>query len=411
MNINYNYMLSEKAVQLKQIHESGEFVKINELTVEEYENATVLPIKKFSEDEYALGRGGVVDSENNYVRLSALNKRIYDKYFSESNYEDKTVVFCGWYVNHWGHFLVDTVIRLWHRPEDVDGYAFIVNENENLQITGNFKRFFELLDIPLEKIILVNQSTRFKKVIVPQSSYSRSEYYSDEYINLFQTVSVAALETIGRKKPFEKIFFSRAALRKARMHEFNIKEIDSFFKKNGYEIIYPEKITLDEMIFYLNRCEVCAAVSGTLPHNILFAQNGKKLIITERNVVNNEIQADVNIIKNLDVVYIDSAVGAFPVDVSAGPFILGYTDFMDKYAADNNMIRIKSKLDNPLIFRHILKKYLNDYFYIERTYPPDWIAKDNSAVIKRAYDYSLSRYNFLSARHILQKKLIQIINR
>lgn len=409
MNIDYNYMLSQKAYQLKQMHQNGSFKKINELTIEEYDNATVLPIKRFPEDRYALGRGGVVDSENNYVALSALNKRIYDMYPSESSYESKTVVFCGWYVNHWGHFLVDTVIRLWHRPEDVDGFVFIVNENEDLRIAGNFKRFFELLGIPLEKVILVNCPTRFKKVIVPQSSYSRSEYYSDEYINLFQTVSVAALETIGRKKPFEKIFFSRAALRKAKMHEFNINEVDSFFEKNGYKIIYPEKITLDEMIFYLQGCKVCAAVSGTLPHNILFAQNGKKIIISERNVVNNEIQVDVNIIKDLNVVYIDSSVGVFPVDVSSGPFILGYTEFMDRFAVDNNMIRIKSKLDNPLIFRHILKKYLNDYFYIERIYPPDWIAKDNSSIIKQAYDNSLSRYNFLSVRHVLQKKLIQIM--
>lgn len=410
MTVNYTYMLPAKAQDLKNKMEAP-FPKKDSLLVEEYENAAILPIKKFAGDAYALGRGGVISAEGHYVESSALNQRIYGSYDAECAYLNKNVVFCGWYVNHWGHFLVDTVIRLWYRPENVDGFAFIVNEGEQLSIEGNFKRFFELLGIPLDKVILINRATRFNKVIVPQSSYSRSDYYSEEYIGIFDTVREAALEYTGSGEAWERIFFSRAGLLKAKLHDFNSAEIDSFFKINGFQIISPEKMALDDMIFHLNNCKLFAAISGTLPHNLLFSQNGKEAIIAERNVINNEIQVDVNRIKELNVTYVDVGVGVFPVDVSAGPFLLGFTKEMKEFASEHCMRSVRSKLNSPFKFRRLLKLYLNDYFYLEKEYPPEWIAHDNSELIKEAYDYSQKRYCFLSLRHRLQNATVRSINK
>lgn len=410
MPVNYDYLMSHKRRALKRIYEKP-LEKKDALALEEYNNATILPIRKATggEDVSYLGLGGVVAENGEYAELSKVHVRVDGMYPSQPDFVDKKVVYGGWYVNHWGHFLIDTITRLWCRPQDADGYAFIVDEGRQVDISGNFKRFFELLGLPLEKIILVSKPTKFRQVLVPQCAYSASGYYTREYLSLFDTVRENAMANSAGRQSVDKIFFTRSSLLKARMYELNMKEVDKFFKTNGYRVLAPEKIPLDDMIFYLSTCSVCRAVSGTLPHNMLFAPKGKNLIIVERNISNNWPQVDFNRIKELNVTYVEAMISVLPVDMSVAPVIMGYTDLMDKFAADNGMKRIKSKLKNRLYFRHILKKYLNSYFYLNGVYPT--VGSGNDEATKEAYNYNITRYDFLSFRYWFQKKVVQFLNR
>ena len=53
------------------------------------------------------------------------------------------MVFCGYFINHWGHFLVEAVSRLWYFIQEdntqIDKYVFVVGENEHRILKGNYK--------------------------------------------------------------------------------------------------------------------------------------------------------------------------------------------------------------------------------------------------------------------------------
>ncbi|MBO7254515.1 MAG: glycosyltransferase family 61 protein [Clostridia bacterium] len=270
--------------------------------------------------------------------------------------------------------MVEAMSRLWYFLEDdktVDKYVFFMEDGSEREIKGNYKEALVLLNI-WDKLEIINKPTKYKEVVVPELGYKWKTYYSEKQKNVFETIFKNVKPNSSWKK-YEKIYFTRKQLSKAGNLEFGGEVLDDFFEKNGYEVISPEKMTLSEMIFCIRNAEVCATLSGSLPHNLLFAQDGKKLIIVERCVLNNEIQVDVNRMKNLNVTYIDANFPIYTVNMS-GPFIMAYNDKLQKFAKDNHMLPPDSKFLTSKHLNLCFKKYMENYRkeYNYRWYMDDW---------------------------------------
>ena len=79
--------------------------------------------------------------------------------------------------------------------------------------------------------------------------------------------------------------------------DFGFEALDDFFRKNGYAVVYPERVPLTQMIRYIRNADTVATVSGTLPQNMLFGKQGQKLTILERCAFIDDWQPPVNRIK------------------------------------------------------------------------------------------------------------------
>lgn len=372
--INYSYLRPKKAKALKNWTEKS-FIKRTDIKAYSYKNATILPLKKFESDNLLFGRGGVVDENGKYIDISAIDNRVQNSYeYTSPLKEDKKVVYCGYLVNQWGHFLVEAVSRMWYflkNDSSIDNYVFFVSEDEQRGLYGNYKEFFELLGV-YNKIEIINKPTTFNEVIIPERGYKWREYYSDEYKNIFDTIAKNIKIDFDLNK-YEKIFFTRSQLNKVSETEFGTEMIDNFFEKNGYKIIAPEKYSLSEMIFYIRNAKICAFVSGSLPHNMLFGNDGQELIILERNIYNNEIQVDVNHIKDLNVTYIDANIGIYPINLGYGPFIMSYRGMLERFCTDNNMTPPDEKFYTKQYLKKCFKKYIKCY---KRAYCYQWFMED-----------------------------------
>ena len=181
-----------------------------------------------------------------------------------------------------------------------------------------------------DKIIFINKPTKFSEVIVPDLSYSRCEYYSDHYKNIFDTIINKCINNKTSTNQAKKIFLSRKNWGKGKKLEFGHDMLENYFKKNNFSVVYPEELTIKELICITNNADVVASISGSTAHNSLFFNNVKKFIIIEKTNFYNEIQIDINIIKNMDIDYIDANISLYPADVGLGPFVYAYTDNYDK---------------------------------------------------------------------------------
>ena len=75
---------------------------------------------------------------------------------------------------------------------------------------------------------------------------------------------------------------------------------------------------------------------------------------------------------------------------SFGPFIYDYTDSLEKYVKDNNMI--PSKRMSNFKFRRIFKKYMIYYFNIHQTLPPDYMYRPYVLAMEReAYEETINQ--------------------
>lgn len=359
--MDQKYIRPAKKIALNRWYDS--FSNKDDLSVFQYTNAVVLPLKKTESGVPQFGLGGVI-SEDKYVPQSGIEGRVGGLYeYQEPSFCNQKVVYCGALINQWGHFLVESVSRLWYFLRDdqtIDKYVFISNEShfaDKNQIKGNYRSFFELLGI-WDCIEIITNPIKYKEVLVPELGYSRKHYYSSSYKAIFQRVAENALLKCRDESVIKRVFLSRSQFSKASENEFGLEMLDDYFNKNGFMILYPESLPLEKMIWFLWHAETCAAESGTVPHNFLFCQDGKDCIIVERQATINEIQANIDIIKKQDITYIDGFYMLYPTSAGYGPYILAYNDLFASFSESRGFI----SPDRQYMSERYLKKCLQLYF-------------------------------------------------
>ena len=287
-----------------------------------------------------MGRGGVFDSEQHFISLSGIysggNKvnlvegtntepEVYmgEGYDFDCTQVDNKLsgeaIYHGFVHNHWGHFLIDFSTRLWFVKE-ADKNAklvFLAKAGRDFSFIDNIQRFLKLYGIDEYRIVFVNRVTKFERLIIPEPSYQSNSYYSKRYISMFDSIA----EKAEFKSSYKKIYFSRGVFKKAISSEFGGELVDNTFDKAGFKKVYPERCTLDEQIGLIRGADIVAGVSGTITHNMLFAKEGQKLDIVNKTYIMNTMQSDINLMKKIDVIYVDAYSAYYPVSLGIGPFI------------------------------------------------------------------------------------------
>ena len=285
-----------------------------------YENAVILPIK-FREGS-SWFQGGVVDADGQYVEASSLPPD--EVIFADYQYDvvkncDADVVYIGGFWRHWGHFIIELTSRLWYVLEHDKthalklAYTYIYNE----PLPQFYLEIFHLLGIKDEQLMPVKEPTCFKSVVVPEISTVQAGWYTQEFKNIYDKVMKSITPVYH-----DKIYFSRTRLKKAIDSEFGEPLLEHIFAQNGYTIIYPETLPVSEQLALIKGCRHFAMVSGTLCHNMLFAQEGSEVIILEKTRLRNGGQRVVNQLKNLQIVYVDCYLDMPYIALGCGPFLL-----------------------------------------------------------------------------------------
>ena len=390
--IDYSYLRPKKAEMVKGFHKKN-LEKRTDISAKEYSNATILPLRKDINSKISWqGLGGVIESNGEYVEHSKISKLI-DKGYSPENtlFCHKTVVYCGYFCRHWGEFIAYCLPRLWYvllNDQNVNEYVFFIEENEHYKLSGNYKLLIERLGI-LDKVKLISEPTTYENVIVPELCYFQSEYYSMQYIDLFNLIHSNIKQVITEKA--EKIFFTRSQLTKSKSMESGVDMLDDFFTKNGYKVIAPETVSLDEMVMYMDNADTIACISGTLPHNLLFAKEqaiSKRLIILERNALFNFFQPDTDKMLNCKITYIDANISLYPVLLSNGPFIFAWNRYLKKFAIDNQMVPPENSFMDEDNRKNLLRKYMRAYRleYHMCLFMPVWMQKYANVIFEAYYD-------------------------
>lgn len=383
-HIDYQYLRPKKAAALKKWCDYPVELR-TEPEIWRGTNATILPLRRDPSFGLLFGKGGVVDSQGQYVALSCIEGRVqFDYPFESPEYRDETVVYCGYLVNHWGHFLIEGVTRLWYFLENdpsVDKYVFFLDENEEREIRANYREFLELLKI-WDKLEIINKPTTYREVIVPELGIRCRSSYIPQLVKVFDTIADNVVPEPSWETP-EKLFYSRSQFAKGIPFEFGFDTIDNFFEKNGYTILYPEKVPLSRMIHYIRNARVVATLSGSLPHNMLFARNGQTVEIVERLVISDDNQTDVNRMRELNVIYIDANIPVYPTDF-VGPFIMGYTPELRRFAEDRGYLAPDTQYLTKKHYKDCFRRYMNAYIdlYNYNWFMHDWYSPFTESLLE-----------------------------
>ena len=356
--------------------------------------------------------GGGVIVEGKFAEDSGIPNKVDGSYeYNVSEIRRETVVYCGYLVKQWGHFLVDAITRLWYFLENytsVDRYVFISEDNGNTQPTGNYKKFFELLGV-YDKLEILNHPVRFEKVIVPECALvgKLDGYYSAQYRNILDIVADRSMELCAGMKTKKKIFLSRSRFKKATDSEFGLDMLDDYFSRNGYELLYPEQFSIAELIYFIRTSEMCATVSGSLALNFLFAQNGQSVTVVERQSLPHYSQNIIDVMRDLRTTYIDGYYTIYPGTAGGGPFLFGYTKQFAHYSELYGNVPPQDVYLSDAYLGKCLRRFMKVYrsFYGYKWGIEDWAVSLFAEAVYESYADSCSELDvFFSEKKIFEPR-------
>lgn len=297
---------------------------------------------------------GVFDEQFNFVKSSAQHhkgrKGQFVPKFNHDNipYIDKDAVYlchCG--KNNFGHFILEHLNR---------GWCFLDKKYQNMKVVivdeigcGKINDYIfvllGLLGVKKENIILLDKTTKFRNVYIPEPAFDISAYYTEKYRDMFNKMA----DAVPDAEVYEKIYLSRCKMPMDR-HTFGEEIIQNIFKKNGYKIIYPETLPLKEQIALVKNCKVLAGCAGTALHLALFMKSGGTVIQIKRNSIladNADTQHLIDTTKGIDDVFVSGSLEKVKTDHwSVVPQIIGMTEYMREFFEENGFVYSDKDLES-----------------------------------------------------------------
>lgn len=192
-------------------------------------------------------------------------------------------IFLGWLIPHYGHFLMETLSRLWFMSELREKdckfvFNYYKDGNNFLEKKEWARQLLSCFGIKPEQIVFADGNYQFERLYIPsQSMILHSSVNTEAQYFIWQTVKKALVTTNHPDGP-KKVYFSRSKLLRDKRKLTNELEVEREFSMFGFEVIYPELLSLSEQITLLETVDVLAGPSGSALHNAAFMKEGALVI-------------------------------------------------------------------------------------------------------------------------------------
>ena len=170
----------------------------------------------------------------------------------------------------------------------------------------------------------MNKPLRVRQIIIPDRAFEFYGRFNSVYAKTIDKVVTGVVQRNKKDCRYPRlIYLTRRGLKKSKWHDIGEKRIEEAFKKNGYSIISPEKLSFNDQVMLYHNAEVIASLSGTLSHNIVFTSDKTKMVILNRATDINYPQIGLNNLFDRRIIYIDvynRIEEKQPVSLGIGPF-------------------------------------------------------------------------------------------
>jgi hypothetical protein len=232
------------------------------LSVSTHDNSIAVPL--FKDDEGTLRTGvvanGVTLKQSLYWWGQKQKYRgVHPQSLSSVAESPDVVIYAGHIINQFGHFILDSLSRLWFAK--ANPHLPIVWMNE--ESYSHWQK--EIIDIVGLKnpTVFLTRSTRFRQIHIPQTGFNVETYYTPEFDNLVSTFSP------GEIVPRRRCWLSRSRLAPSKGSVVGEIEIEQEAERLGWTIFHPQEKSVTEQLAFLSTCEDIAGWSGSAFHALV----------------------------------------------------------------------------------------------------------------------------------------------
>ena len=231
-----------------------------------YESALIVPFKQasyacYDQEGLPIPEGMIY---RNFCRVFNLAPR---PAFASQN--KREVIFGGFLFKHYGHFLLESLARLWFAKRNPDLPICWVGRDGG--ILGFQQEILELLGIT-NTIYLADRPVQFAKIYFPEPGCIIREHFYP-----FQRDFLAVYKP-KPTKPGLKIYLSRRNFGGESCLS-NDQEVEALLEELGFTIYLPEEHSVREQLDTLSSAELILSLEGSALHTLLLLQEVQAEIV------------------------------------------------------------------------------------------------------------------------------------
>jgi capsular polysaccharide biosynthesis protein len=309
---------------------SEPWVRQFDLPVVTLANALVTGICRPGKDErQAAFTGGVYDSSGALVRHS---ERQVGRGIKPSNPEQISLpearrlpgrtYFCGIAFRHFGHWLIESMSRLWAVAEQkapADRFLFQgwgAGCKPELFERSHISYMLEGLGIsPGDCEILGDESVICEELVVPASTLVVNGYTHPRFVDIYRRILAAHKIT---PECISRVYLSRRGLSDLHRAAENEDEIEALLTSHGFTVLHPQRLPFETQLRIMQGADVIAGTDGSQLHMAAYARPDAKVLAFDSRVSPN--QYAVEAASGLQAVHIMANAGRRPKQGRGGRF-------------------------------------------------------------------------------------------
>ncbi len=212
-----------------------------------------------------------------------------------------TCVYMGWLSSYFGHLLLEAPARFWFLNSiNVAQSRFIFHplDHNNASVGNIFQNelaqvLFHCFGIRKEQIIIANQDLLVDEVLIPSSLFFLNLTVDPTQLTIYEQIKTYILQDAepygidkNLPKPKKRLYLSRRLLNKAARKASNEDVIERLFLAYGFEIIFPEKLSLQTQISLLSQANIIAGCDGSALHmGVFMPPSSKMIVLSARGII------------------------------------------------------------------------------------------------------------------------------
>ncbi|WP_134740475.1 glycosyltransferase 61 family protein [Nocardioides sp. 503] len=181
---------------------------------------------------------------------------------------------------HFGHAMTEQLSRLWAWEEakaaHPDLRALVLVNGAHTTIAEWEYRLYEAAGVRREDLVLLDGPVRPERLLAVTPAFSQPGYVHEAAREVYDRVGDDLAADAPSREYADRIFCSR---RHEKRSATNPAEVEEFFARRGFEIVYPEDYPLGEQVQMFRSATELAGFAGSAMFSMAFVREPKRVTL------------------------------------------------------------------------------------------------------------------------------------
>ncbi len=198
------------------------------------------------------------------------------EYESLTDYaEDESYIFLGEVHDHFGHFLLSTLSRLWQIGTVSEQLKIIINAGASTRVhRDHIKQLFNAFGVDIKRLWAPERPLKIRNLILPSASFEERNFVHSTFAKAYNIAGDRLIRGVNISiQGSGPIYFSKSKMTTGVRKIMNEDLIEERLVAAGYTIVYPETLPIGEQIAIWRLGRPIVAFNGSSLHTSAFSRS------------------------------------------------------------------------------------------------------------------------------------------